>query len=71
LNIFKEFNKVCRDLEDISEEKRLNRTIRKLVETRLENEEKLSAKDKELGELRNQQVSHNFSLILPNHTLKG
>ena len=71
MNIFKEFKKVCRDLEDVPEEKRLNATIRKVVEARLEKEEKLSEKDAKIGELNTEKVSRNFSHISSILSLKG
>ena len=82
MNIFKEFKKVCRDLEDVPEEKRLNATIRKVVEARLEkdekiakigqlNTEKLSEKEEKIGKLETEKVSRNFSHISSILSLKG
>jgi len=67
LNIFKEFKKVCRDLEDVPEEKRLNATIRKVVEARLERDEKIA----KIGQLNTEKVSRNFSHISSILSLKG
>jgi len=67
LNIFKEFKKVCRDLEDVPEEKRLNATIRKVIEARLEKDEKIA----KIGQLNTEKVSRNFSHISSILSLKG
>ena len=67
MNIFKEFKKVCRDLEDVPEEKRLNATIRKVIEARLEKDEKIA----KIGQLNTEKVSRNFSHISSILSLKG